>query len=193
MTDKFKESLRFVVKYYRPDAFRPNPDLFRFPMPTLPVSRPWWRRTSVAAAIAVGVLAASAFLYYELTPRETAPALPERQEQPMATAPEPKPETSPSKRIEFKDTPLPKVAEAIANTYGVEITGIRPGDTTRLTLSYEGTAEDLIDTINELLGTRLRIVKADKAAGTDTPKPQAPQESEPEPQAPGDTGKEDAE
>ena len=67
-------------------------------------------------------------------------------------------EEAKSRRIEFKDTPLPKVAEAIAETYDVEITGIRPGDNTRLTLSYEGTAEDLVATINELLGTRLRIV-----------------------------------
>lgn len=155
MTDKFKESLRFVVKYYQPDSFRPDPDLFHIPA----LKRPWWRRTSVAAAVAAGVLAASGFVYIELTQRHSAAVEPAPQESIIATEPQPVVAEDPvSRRIEFKDTPLPKVAEAIAKTYDVEITGIKPGDDTRLTLSYEGTAEDLVATINELLGTRLRIV-----------------------------------
>ena len=155
MTDKFKESLRFVVKFYRPDSFRPDPDLFHIPA----IKRPWWRRTSVAAAVAAGVLAASAFVYIDLARHRSAAVEPAPQE--SIIVPEPQPvvaEEAKSRRIEFKDTPLPKVAEAIAETYDVEITGLRPGDNTRLTLSYEGTAEDLVATINELLGTRLRIV-----------------------------------
>ncbi|MDE6337239.1 MAG: hypothetical protein K2J63_07345 [Muribaculaceae bacterium] len=150
MTDKFKESLDFVVKYYRRDAFQPDDELFR----VVPVRRPWWQRTAIAASVAVGVLAASAFLYVNLTRVSSEPQMPEQ----TVTAPgvEMRVETE-VKRIEFKDATLKQVAEAIEATYGVEVEGIEANGEIKLTLSYEGTAEDLVETINELLDTSLRI------------------------------------
>ncbi|MDE5882579.1 MAG: hypothetical protein K2H60_12690 [Muribaculaceae bacterium] len=150
MTDKFKESLEFVVKYYRRDAFRPDDELFR----VVPVRRPWWRRTAIAASVAIGVLAASAFLYVNLTRVSSEPQMPEQ----TMTAPEVKEKVETEvKRIEFKDATLRQVAEAIEDTYGVEVVGIDSNSEIKLTLSYEGTADDLVETINELLGTSLRI------------------------------------
>ena len=150
MTDKFKESLEFVVKYYRRDAFHPDDELVR----VVSVRRPWWRRTAIAASVAVGVLAASAFLYVNLTRVSSEPQMPEQ----TVVAPEMEVRVETEvKRIEFKDATLRQVAEAIEDTYGVEVEGIDSNSEIKLTLSYEGTAEDLVETINELLGTSLRI------------------------------------
>ncbi len=151
MTEKFKESLEFVIRYYRRDAFRPDDELFRVES----LRKPRWRRTAIAASIAVGVLAASAFLYVNLT--RVAPEAPAQEETTVvAPVPEVKAENE-VKRIEFKDATLKEVATAIAETYGVEVEGVDAQSDVRLTLSYEGTAEDLVATINELLGTKLRI------------------------------------
>lgn len=150
MTDKFKESLDFVVKYYRRDAFLPDDELFRME----PLRRPWWRRTAIAASVAIGVLAASAFLYVNLTRVSSEPQMPEQ----TVTVPEVKVKVETEvRRIEFKDATLKQVAGAIEATYGVEVEGIDADGDMKLTLSYEGTAEDLMETINELLGTSLRI------------------------------------
>ena len=46
----------------------------------------------------------------------------------------------------------------IEKVYDVRLTSL-PEEEYRLTLSYEGTAEDLVATINELLGTHIEIEK----------------------------------
>lgn len=150
MTEKIKKSLDFVVRHYRPGAFRKNESFFR---DALRIRRR--RRLGIAAA-AAGVLAASAAIYtYVSTPEPPAPV-------PMpAAAPAPAPAVPDTacevKRMEFSDAPLTRVVEEIENMYGVKVEGLAPDDTNRLTLSYEGTADDLVATINELLGTNLTI------------------------------------
>lgn len=65
-----------------------------------------------------------------------------------------------SKVIDFDDTPLPIVIHQINLVYDVEI-GNLPinAENYSLTLHYEGNVVDLIETINEILGTNLEIKK----------------------------------
>lgn len=152
MTEKFKKSLDFVVRYYRPDAFRPDAGLFR-----TQVRRPWWRRGAIAASVIAATLVASA-CFYTFVLKAPAPAPVEGVSAPVETAATPtaKPTAQVSK-IEFSDTPLADVVKEIEKVYGVEITGLPENGEYRLTLSYEGTATDLVETINEILGTGMKV------------------------------------
>lgn len=151
MKDKFEESLSFVVRHYRRGAFRPT---------MLFVASNRWRRLAVAASIAFGVIVASACVYL-LTVHEPASSGAETTG-PVASAPDEAPEKV-SRRIRFDDAPLTRVVDEIENVYGVQVSPVADNDTTRLTLSYEGNAADLLDTINELLGTDLKLENTPKA------------------------------
>lgn len=60
--------------------------------------------------------------------------------------------------IDFENTPLPTVISEIREVYGVELTGIPDNAVDyRLSLHYEGSAEDLIATINEILDTKMAV------------------------------------
>lgn len=152
MKDKFEESLSFVVRHYRRGAFRPT---------MLFVAPNRWRRMAVAASIAFGVIVASACVYF-LTVNEPATEPIEETAGPVASAPAEAPEKV-SRRIRFDDAPLAKVVDEIEKVYGVQVSPVADNDTTRLTLSYEGNAADLLDTINELLGTDLKLENTPKA------------------------------
>lgn len=151
MTDKIKHSLDFVVRFYRPGAFRPDGWFIETPLP-------FWRRHAVAASIIGTVLVAAAAVTTYVVLDHHSPA--------THTAPVPTTE-SPSVEIpvavevatvEFENASLSEVVAAIENTYGVKVTGMSNTDT-RLTLHYQGTAEDLVETINDLLGTNLKVEK----------------------------------
>lgn len=62
--------------------------------------------------------------------------------------------------IDFEETPLPVVIDKIKEVYGVEITGV-PDNAADYTLSlrYEGSAVDLIATINDILDTEMEVKK----------------------------------
>ena len=62
-----------------------------------------------------------------------------------------------SRKIEFTDAPLADVVKEIERVYEVHVVNVPEMGDYRLTLSYEGTAKDLVETINELLGTSLGI------------------------------------
>ena len=59
-------------------------------------------------------------------------------------------------RLEFTDAPVSRVVQKIENVYGVRLSNLPPDDP-RLTLSYTGTAADLVETINTMLGCDIRI------------------------------------
>ena len=60
--------------------------------------------------------------------------------------------------IDFEYAALPEVVKQIEKVYGVEIINMpEDADSYHLTLHYEGDASDLINTINEILGTNLKI------------------------------------
>ncbi|MBD5231387.1 MAG: hypothetical protein HDS66_04430 [Bacteroidales bacterium] len=152
MTDKIKKSLDFVVKFYRPGAFKPDGWFIENP-------QPWWRRHAVAAAIAgIALVAAAAVAtYVAFRPKQEAPApLPAAPAAPAPEAPQAIPTTPEVRKVEFENASLSQVVAAIEATYGVKVAGL-PAEEMRLTLSYQGTAEDLVLTINDLLGTNLVI------------------------------------
>lgn len=60
--------------------------------------------------------------------------------------------------LEFTDAPLSEVVKGVEDAYGVTLTNV-PVEDLHLTLSYEGNACDFIDTVNELLGTDIKIEK----------------------------------
>ncbi|MDE6272637.1 MAG: DUF4974 domain-containing protein [Muribaculaceae bacterium] len=156
MTDKIKHSLDFVVKFYRPGAFRPD-GWFIDSNPS------FWRRHAVAASvIGIALIAAAAAATFVVLHKDEAPTpAPTNVAAPSTDAPSTEielPSVSEVKKIEFNDAPLPEVVKSIEATYNVKISGQTAGQP-NLTLSYQGSAEDLVATINDLLGTNLSIEK----------------------------------
>lgn len=150
--EKFDENISFVARHWRPGAFSASAGWRR-----LGISRAGWARWRVAASIAAGtVLAASAIIYNIVTPGTPEPSVPTEN----ITAPAPS-STHEIKRIEFDNRPIAVVAAEIEKVYGVKLGNV-PDDDLCLSLSYEGTAADLVDTINDLLGTEIEIVGHDE-------------------------------
>lgn len=150
---KIEESIDFVTLYYCKGAFDPDRALrmIRFLPPV-----PWWRRRGVVAAAIGGALVASAAVFTYIVPdREDGDKVPtEQMDASAAQTPVPVMEI---KKIEFADAPLSRVVEEIETVYNVKITNVPADGDYRLTLSYEGTAEDLVETINDLLGISLAV------------------------------------
>ncbi len=63
-------------------------------------------------------------------------------------------------KIEFKNTPLKEVVAEIERVYQVRIENV-PQEEILITISYEGTASDVVETINELFNTKLNIATED--------------------------------
>ena len=145
---KLNESLKFVVNNYDDESFSKS-HAWKKLMP--PVA--FWnvRRIAAASIIAV-VVTASAFIYHAAKYGDTPDTVPEKQESPVA----PVRGKEFATRIEFKDAALKDVVNKIEEDYQVKIKNIPESDV-RLTLSYEGTAEELIDVINEIAGTDLKV------------------------------------
>ena len=158
--DKFQESLKFVATHYEHGAFSSG-NAWRKLMCG---NRFDWKRKIAAAAVVCVVLAASAFLYTSLKPIDDKPQKVENSkvekitpdlQNPISTA-----------RLEFTDAPLDEVVKCIEDTYGVKISGI-PEEKIKLTLSYEGTADDIVETINDTLQINLVVEKEDTKLSTD--------------------------
>lgn len=147
--DRIEESIRFVARHFSPEAFSRTKAWRRLGISAVSVSRFQLRRSLKYAAVGIGVFALTASAIY-LANRD-------------ASAPAPEPETAVStapvsSTLRFNDTPLTEVVESIEQTYGVRVTNI-PAEEYRLTGVYEGTADDILATINDLLGTNLEIEK----------------------------------
>lgn len=155
MTDQMKKSLQFVTRFYTPGILHPDSS---FIMKDIP----FWKRHAVAASIIGTALVATAAVttYFALNPADSKYEIPAKevvQEAPIDTIQE-TPEAEEVKKMVFEDAELSDVVKAIEKEYGVKIEGSTDGQP-RLTLSYHGTAEDLVATINDLLGTNLTITK----------------------------------
>lgn len=156
-----EESISFVSRYYRADAFDRRRMLAEI---TSERTRRgfWLRPLNVAASIGAAVLVAAAcviayHIYNDDGNQAPAPSI-EKSEIKAVT-----PAVAKSERIDFSDAPLSDVAAQIEKVYGVTIINV-PQTEYRLTLSYEGTAADLIQTINDLLGTDLQIGDSESQA-----------------------------
>ena len=152
MTENMKNSLRFVTRFYSPGTLRPDPSFIREGLP--------FRKRHAAAASIIGtalLAAAAVTTYLALAPSPPTEASAPQTETPVTPAEE-TPKTENVRKMKFDDASLPDVVKAIEKEYGVKVSGQTEGQP-RLTLSYEGSAEDLIGAINDLLGTNLKIEK----------------------------------
>lgn len=144
------KDINFIATRYRQGLFDVEPALSRI----IPQRPSLWRRIRVAAAIGgIVVISTTAALIirHNYFPDRT-PAV----EQPAGTLVV----TDVIHPMDFEDTPLPLVVEEINTVYGVEVTNLpdHPESYT-LSLHYEGTASDLVETINDILDTHMTILE----------------------------------
>ena len=147
---KFDEEISFIARHYRKGLFNPEKALKK-----IRPSQRWWSASKiVAASFLFIILGATAALFirqnYFFDKTEFIETNTEE-----ITAPE-----FVVRAIDFDDTPLPVVVDEINLVYGVEIINLpTDADQYHLSLHYEGSAVDLIETINEILGTHMEIRK----------------------------------
>ena len=151
MTEKMKKSLQFVTRFYSAGALRPDDSFIKEGLS-------FWKRHGVAASITGFAILAAAASYTAINySRSREENTVEKTVTNVETANE-APATDAVKDMKFEDTPLQDVVNAIEKEYGVKVSGATEGQP-NLTLSYRGTAEDLVAAINDLLGTTLKIEK----------------------------------
>ena len=141
-----QDDIDFVSHHYRSGSFSTARGWQRLGL----TSDTWWTRIRVAAAITVVVVlsATAAVLYHnhiECT-------------EPTVEAEAPATVIIVVKVLDFEQAPLPTVIDRIEEVYGVELAGV-PDNAADYTLSlhYEGTAPDLVATMNEILGTHISV------------------------------------
>lgn len=142
-----EKEISYVAKRYRRGKFATDKGWQRLGI--APSQR--WRRMRVAAAIiSVIALSAVAAIFYHEYGLSEAPVV----EQQVADIPS----ATAVRVIDFENTPLPTVISEIRDVYGVDLTGIPDNAADyRLSLHYEGSAADLVETINEILDTKMAV------------------------------------
>ena len=144
-----ERNIDFVAKHYRQGAFSAEKGLHRMGFNI----KSRWRGFRIAAAVVsiVAVTAVASIIIHNEYASEG--AVKEVMEQ--ATV---KPDLKTVRSIDFDNAPLTTVTDEIKEVYGVEVSGLPDNASTyHLTLHYEGNARDLVDTINEILATKLTI------------------------------------
>ncbi|MDE5871490.1 MAG: hypothetical protein K2H22_06095 [Muribaculaceae bacterium] len=143
------KDLRFIARHYRKGRFAVGPALKR----VKGRKGVWWTRTRIAAACVVAAIftATAAVFVYRNNFSETGPSEPETERKAIQAA-------EIVGIIDFEEAPLTKVVAKIREVYGVEVSGL-PADPDRyvLSLHYEGSALDLVETINEILDTDMKV------------------------------------
>lgn len=146
----FHKNIDFIAKHYRKGLFAIEPALCRIKG----VRKKIWTLPKIAAVssfvIAIGATAAILITGY-YNPKETGEEVPVMEKiSPMSV----------SHIIDFDDVPLTTVVEQINLIYGVEVENIPVNaDEVFVTIHYEGTASDLIETLNEILETHMKIME----------------------------------
>ena len=147
---KFDEDISFVARHYKKGLFNPEKALKK-----LRPAKKWWSASKIVAASFLFIVlgATATFLIrqnYLIDKTEFIETNLEDIQAPEYVV----------RVIDFDDTPLPVVVDEINLVYGVEITNL-PTDagSYHLSLHYEGSAVDLIETINDILGTHMLIRK----------------------------------
>ncbi len=143
------KEIKYIAKYYRKGMFAVEPALRRI----RGTKTVWWTRWRIAAAcIGATLLTASAAFFVHHNYFSTSPTEMEQ------TSPTSIPAAQIVRAIDFEDAPLPVVVAKIKEVYGVDVVNL-PADASdySLSLHYEGSALDLIDTINDILDTEMTI------------------------------------
>lgn len=142
------KDIRFIAKHYKKGLFAVEPALRRI----RPAASRWWTRSRIAAAcVGAVILTASATLFvhhkYFVNP-------PVEMQQPSLPA------AQIVRAIDFEDVPLPVVVAKIKEVYGVDVVNLPDNaEEYSLSLHYEGSASDLVDTINDILDTEMYIME----------------------------------
>lgn len=142
-----EKDIDFIAEYYSDDVFSPEKGWRKF---TTIIGVRRKRFGTVAAAVAVIALSASAaiFTYNEYKEQEHQehhlnPTLEEERNEEIRV-------------VTFEKAKLSKVVDYIESEYGVKIGNVPSNsEDYLLTLRFEGTPDELIDAINEILGTQL--------------------------------------
>lgn len=144
---KIEENIQFVTRYYLDDTLLPGRGwrLFRA---SHGISA--FRRNVAAAAVGLIVLTASAAVYF--MQQDATPSGEQAASTPSTTVIL----AEKTQKIEFRDATLNKVVAEIERIYDVRITGV-PEQEIKVTISYEGTAADVVGTLNELFDLNLTI------------------------------------
>lgn len=147
MEDK---NITFIARHYRTGRFNTREGWRRLGIFTGSRLRAW--RIAAAATAVVAISATATFIYN--TYSYNAGPSPDTQEETIST----EQPLLVVRAIDFDDTPLPIVVARIREVYGVEVDSV-PADAAKhhLTLHYEGNVADLVENINEILGTQMSI------------------------------------
>lgn len=149
-------NMDFVARHYRKGAFAVRPALSRMGM-----LRRWrWTPVKVAAvsAFAVVMTATAAIMINKVYFASPAEDVPHAVPVPAAVSVPGALDMSRVMVIDFDDASLAQVVSEIGEVYGVEIEGLPDDmDSYRLTLHFEGNVKELVECINEILGTKMRI------------------------------------
>lgn len=147
------KNIRFVAERYRRGAFSTSRALRRIGLKSVSRSP---KRVAAAVAAAVVLTTAAAVMIHNFW------TVPVKDEATVVNVTEietiDRTSLSVERVIEFDNITLSEVIEKIDEVYGVKVKGMpENADTCRLTLRYEGTAPDLVSTINEILDIELCV------------------------------------
>jgi hypothetical protein len=144
-----EEDIEYIAKRYDHGRFSVNNGWKRLDI----TSTAKWRPMKIVAAIvSVVVLTATASLIYHQYSVNA--------EQEQVITPNTGSNNSEEliRVIDFENAPLPNVIERIKEVYGVDVVNIpENAEGYNLSLHYEGNADDLLATINEILGTEMAV------------------------------------
>lgn len=142
-----QKEIDFIARHYRKDRFRADTGWHRLGI----VSFSNRKRFRIAAAVAATVIisATAAIIYHEYHPID----IPEQ----IVTYPEISPLTE-VKVIDFENASLFDVVKKIETVYDVKIENMpEQCNEYQLSLHYEGNPIELIEVINDILGTNMTV------------------------------------
>lgn len=143
----FNKEIEFIARHYREGIFNTETVLKKIRRKKI-----WTFSRIAAASILLAVFGATAAIIINSYNTENT-------ENNISVFPPEQPEFV-VRAIDFDDTPLPVVIDKINEVYNIEVENLpRKPEKYRLSLHYEGNASDLIDTINDILGTEMKIKK----------------------------------
>ncbi|MDE5876639.1 MAG: DUF4974 domain-containing protein [Muribaculaceae bacterium] len=168
--ENFDSEVEFVARYWRQDAFEPQQAMERAGL-IKPVQKVGIRLRrlinsghsgqqriwTAAASAGVVLIAAATGLYLGLRPSDPVVDTPKSVNETVEQVSTQQPQRMQVKRIEFEDASLAEVVTAIENTYGVKLGNVPTSSTQHITMSYSGTADDVVEAINEIFGLHITV------------------------------------
>ena len=143
------KDIDYIAKHYEKGRFALEPALRRIH----PAAMRRWSPVRIAAALAAAVVlsATAAVLVHNDFFVDSKPKVEQTPAESIAAK-------DVVRVIDFEETPLPVVVEKIKEVYGVEVAGLpENADGYVLSLHYEGSATDLVETINDILETDMTV------------------------------------